>query len=152
MEKAARSKKREVRQLVEVWTPRSWGYLFFLLALAAAALAVSMPATMLVLAVGLAPILASMPLVEAEKRLRSAAYAADAAAAKRGKEFKIARVMMQGASERDQVKKFHIQDSAAVEQSKIGINQTRVFLTPRIISQRPFYPAPSRAGSELASL
>ena len=157
MGKAARQRKREAKDLVKVWGPRAWRYLWALLALAAAAWLADalhqhaeglgsvqaafagLPALMAVLAVGLLPLMAAMPLVEVERQLKSQAAAATAAALAAAKEFGDAQDLLLVLASHAWLKIARIQARFLASAAPgLAINQTRVFLTPRILAQRPF--------------
>ncbi|MDE2174929.1 MAG: hypothetical protein KGJ54_06545 [Betaproteobacteria bacterium] len=158
MSKAARQKQREVNHLVEIWGPRARGVLCIVLMVAAAVLvggtasqhavgrnwldAVfgALPLSMLALSLGLAPILALVPLALFERRLKIETATAHAAALKISGQLlhaaKVARAV--NLRQIDKIAKFLARFLASI--SNICDAQTRVFLTPRILSQRPIYP------------
>ncbi|MHB1666469.1 hypothetical protein [Thiomonas sp.] len=93
---------------------------------------------MAVLAVGLLPILAATPLVELDRELKSKAASAKAAAGAAQKEFDAAAVLLLALASQVWIKLGLIQARFLASAAPgFAVNQTRVFLTPRILAQRP---------------
>lgn len=156
MGKAARQHKREARNLVEFWAPRMWLFLWTLLGLAAAAWWVDaihqhaaglawgqavfagLPAMMLVLALGLLPIGLMLPLIFFERALKKIAAAAVAAAQDAADRFQKSVASMTAFARSAACKTDWIQARfLASSPAGLGVNQNLVFLTPRILAQRP---------------
>ncbi|WP_233224524.1 hypothetical protein [Thiomonas sp. X19] len=156
MGKAARQRKREARDLVKVWTPRMWWFFWTLFVLATAAwlgdavhqhaagLAwgqaafAGLPATMLVLTLGLLPILLMLPLIYFERDLKNRAAETALAA------FRIAEEMKKTASSMLALAETAVNTVSSIlhlflawSPQGLGVNQTLVYLTPRILAQQP---------------
>lgn len=156
MGKAARQRKREARDLVKVWSPRAWWFLWTLFALAAAgwlgdavhqhaaglssaqAAFAGLPAMMLVLALGLLPLALMLPLHHFERALEDrAADTALLARAISGELKKMAGEMLAVAEAVLGAIASVLQMFLAWSPQGLGVNQTLVHLVPRILAQRP---------------